>query len=438
MLVKVMKYQIHYLDGCGDFKNFQKEMWNIQKQTRTILNKTIQILFNWDYENQKHHDATGEYLDLVKETGYKRIDGHVYNLIKDEFENMSAKNMSATLQVAYKKYTDSRLDVLKGEMSIPSYKKDQPIKINAKNIKIEYLNGDVILNVSVFSNKYQKEKEYSRLRFRISIDDAYQDSIITRILSNEFKVGDSQIVYSQKENEKKWLLYLTYKFEKEIKNTALDPDKILGVDLGEAVAICGSVYGEKRNTFWVDGGEVTEFAKRVEARKKHMQHSAKYGCGGRKGHGTKTMTEKIYKVKNKIANFRDTKNHIYSRALIDFAVKNNCGTIQMEDLSGIKEKTNFPKLLRHWTYYDLQSKIESKAKEQGIKVIKINPKYTSQRCSRCGNIDSNNRKTQEKFICTKCGYKANADYNASQNIAIKGIDAIISNEIGDTGKDETA
>lgn len=438
MLVKVMKYQIHYLDGCGDFRNFQKEMWNIQKQTRTILNKTIQILFNWDYENQKHHDATGEYLDLVKETGYKRIDGHVYNLIKDEFKNMSANNMNATLQAAYKKYKDSRLEVLKGEMSIPSYKKDQPIKINAKNIKIEYLNGDVILNVSVFSNKYQKEKEYSKLRFRISIDDAYQDSIITHILSNEFKIGDSQIVYLQKENKKEWLLYLTYKFEKEIKNTALDPDKILGVDLGEAVAICGSVYGEKRNTFWVDGGEVTEFAKRVEARKKHMQYSAKYGCGGRKGHGTKTMTKKIYKVKNKIANFRDTKNHIYSRALIDFAVKNNCGTIQMEDLSGIKEKTGFPKLLQHWTYYDLQSKIESKAKEQGIKVIKINPKYTSQRCSRCGNIDSNNRKTQEKFICTKCGYKVNADYNASQNIAIKGIDAIINNEIGDTGEVGTA
>ena len=43
--------------------------------------------------------------------------------------------------------------------------------------------------------------------------------------------------------------------------------------------------------------------------------------------------------------------------------------------------------------------------------------YTSQTCSRCGNIDKENRQTQEKFECTKCGLKLNADHNASINIA---------------------
>ena len=55
----------------------------------------------------------------------------------------------------------------------------------------------------------------------------------------------------------------------------------------------------------------------------------------------------------------------------------------------------------------------------------INPEYTSQRCSKCGYIDSENRKTQAQFICLKCGFEENADYNASQNIALKDIEKII-------------
>ena len=70
-------------------------------------------------------------------------------------------------------------------------------------------------------------------------------------------------------------------------------------------------------------------------------------------------------------------------------------------------------------------KIENKAKENGIKFVKIAPQYTSQRCSKCGYIHADNRPDQPTFECLKCGYKENADYNASQNIAIKDIDKII-------------
>jgi transposase len=100
----------------------------------------------------------------------------------------------------------------------------------------------------------------------------------------------------------------------------------------------------------------------------------------------------------------------------------------MEDLSGIKKNTGFPKRLFHWTYYDLQTKIEYKAKEKGIDVVKINPQYTSQRCSKCGFTDERNRPSQSVFKCISCGYERNADYNASQNISIKGIDKIIKEE----------
>ncbi|MEV6234956.1 transposase [Saccharopolyspora shandongensis] len=43
--------------------------------------------------------------------------------------------------------------------------------------------------------------------------------------------------------------------------------------------------------------------------------------------------------------------------------------------------------------------------------------YTSLRCSDCGWIDKNSRKSQAEFVCSHCGFTCNADENASINIA---------------------
>jgi transposase len=51
------------------------------------------------------------------------------------------------------------------------------------------------------------------------------------------------------------------------------------------------------------------------------------------------------------------------------------------------------------------------------RIEKINPAYTSQRCSECGHVADENRKSQAVFACTACRYIANADVNAAQNIA---------------------
>ncbi|MFG1710520.1 RNA-guided endonuclease InsQ/TnpB family protein [Nonomuraea sp. M3C6] len=50
------------------------------------------------------------------------------------------------------------------------------------------------------------------------------------------------------------------------------------------------------------------------------------------------------------------------------------------------------------------------------RVVKINPAYTSQRCSACGIVDREARESQAAFRCRSCGYAANADVNAARNI----------------------
>ena len=62
----------------------------------------------------------------------------------------------------------------------------------------------------------------------------------------------------------------------------------------------------------------------------------------------------------------------------------------------------------------LVRRLEEKAPSR---VEKVNPVFTSQRCSACGQVDARSRESQARFVCTACGYACRADVNAARNIA---------------------
>jgi transposase len=62
----------------------------------------------------------------------------------------------------------------------------------------------------------------------------------------------------------------------------------------------------------------------------------------------------------------------------------------------------------------LARRLEEKAPGR---IEKINPSFTSQRCSVCGHVAAENRKSQAVFACTACTFTGNADVNAARNIA---------------------
>ena len=51
------------------------------------------------------------------------------------------------------------------------------------------------------------------------------------------------------------------------------------------------------------------------------------------------------------------------------------------------------------------------------RVEKVSPAYTSQRCSACGHVAAESRKSQALFACVACTFACNADVNAAKNIA---------------------
>src|SRR5262249_48253556 len=100
-------------------------------------------------------------------------------------------------------------------------------------------------------------------------------------------------------------------------------------------------------------------------------------------------------------------------------------TIVLENLKAIrkrmkaKRRTQTKRRMHSWPFASLKAKIAYKAEEQGCTVVAVDPRHSSQACSRCGHTARNNRRSQSVFICRRCGYHLNADLNAARNIAAK-------------------
>ena len=78
-------------------------------------------------------------------------------------------------------------------------------------------------------------------------------------------------------------------------------------------------------------------------------------------------------------------------------------------------------MIRDCSWANLKLKIQSVADKFGCIVLEVNPKFTSQTCSNCGQVDSASR-NKEKFVCTNCGFIADADNQAAINIGKKGLE----------------
>ena len=291
--------------------------------------------------------------------------------------------------------------------------------------------GNYYANISLLSNPYKKELglKSGRVLVMLGSRNGTQKAILDKILSGEYKVSASQIKQIKK-GKTKWMLYLSYNFE-PTKET-LNPDSIMGVDMGIAYPVY-MAFNNGLHRYNIQGGEIHHFRRQIESRKNQLLEQGKYCGEGRVGHGTLTRIQPIEKMQNKVSNFRDTTNHKYSKYVIDMAIRHDCGTIQMEDLTGISKDNLF---LKNWSYYDLQQKIKYKAEEKGIGVVLVDPKYTSHRCNKCGYIHKDSRTNQETFKCVKCGFTANADFNAARNIATKNIEQIILDQL-ELQKDES-
>jgi IS605 OrfB family transposase len=182
----------------------------------------------------------------------------------------------------------------------------------------------------------------------------------------------------------------------------VDPEGWLGVDLGIAnIAVDndGQMYS---------GSTI----KNVRHRRRRLRQKLQ-----RKG--TLGTHRRLKKLAGKEQRFARHVNHMISKQLVHKAQDTRHG-IALEDLGGIRERVTVRKSqragLHSWSFYQLRSFIEYKARRAGVLVVAVDPRNTSRTCPSCGYVDKANRRTQAHFSCIQCGFAAPADYVAAINI----------------------
>ncbi|MGC9310111.1 MAG: RNA-guided endonuclease InsQ/TnpB family protein, partial [Candidatus Aenigmatarchaeota archaeon] len=131
--------------------------------------------------------------------------------------------------------------------------------------------------------------------------------------------------------------------------------------------------------------------------------------------GTPSAKRHLKRVSGKEKRFVANVNHLLSKKVVNMDYE----AFALESLTVKKQKKlgkRFNKALGSWSYGQFQRFLEYKAETLGKTVVYIDPRYTSQCCSNCGDITKSNR-NGNTYKCRKCRTELNADLNASRNIA---------------------
>src|SRR5260370_34545007 len=140
--------------------------------------------------------------------------------------------------------------------------------------------------------------------------------------------------------------------------------------------------------------------------------------------GSQSAVQRLRQVSGKERRRVKHVNHETSKAILEEARRIRAATIVMEDLTHIRDRLRAGRRLRarlhRWAFQQLQSFVEYKARAVGIAVVYVNPAYTSQTCSVCGQLGA---RLKHRFECS-CGLRAHADLNASRNLPRIGETAV--------------
>ncbi|MHA1396103.1 MAG: RNA-guided endonuclease InsQ/TnpB family protein [Candidatus Heimdallarchaeaceae archaeon] len=183
------------------------------------------------------------------------------------------------------------------------------------------------------------------------------------------------------------------------------PETVMGVDLGVkniAVTSIGKFF---------KAGMLNDKRRQFAERRSKIQKK-----------GTRSAHLLLKRMSGRENRFVNWVLHNISRQIVEKAKRIGAQVIAMENLNSIRGSVKkWRKAEKHkvslWAFSKLPNYIQYKALEEGIDVWFVDPKYSSQRCSKCGHIQSSNR-NGSVFCCKACGYQVHADYNASKNLAI--------------------
>ena len=137
---------------------------------------------------------------------------------------------------------------------------------------------------------------------------------------------------------------------------------------------------------------------------------------------TSNNLQKLYRKRTKYQN--NLYNNLIAK-MFRFLKTNNVSSLVVGDIKHIRDSKSKGKKVNqminnYWSFDLLLKKIENKAEEFGIDVVKETEEYTSRTCPICGDNNKNNCKDRI-FICSFCDYVEHRDIVGARNILSKSM-----------------
>ena len=225
---------------------------------------------------------------------------------------------------------------------------------------------------------------------------------------DKYKFGTAKLVQDHKG---KYYLHIPVTTQIEELQVS-DISHVVGIDRG--INFLAVSYDSRGKSTFFNGGKIKN--KRVHYKELRTELQKKK---------TPSARRRLKKIGSRENRWMNDVNHCVSKALV---TSNPSKTLfVLEDLTNVRQATK--KVRRKgryipvsWSFYDLEQKLKYKAQRNGGLVINVNPKYTSQRCPRCGHIEKSNRdKKHHIFCCKNCGYRSNDDRIGAMNLFDLGL-----------------
>ena len=214
--------------------------------------------------------------------------------------------------------------------------------------------------------------------------------------------------------------YVSIQTECEVEITQHQGGEI-GIDIGVVrfATLSNGEYFAPLNAFKTYKGKLAKLQRQLKNKVKFSKNWQK-------------LQAKIAKLHHKIANCRQdflhkishtiSKNHamIYVEDLqVSNMSKSAKGTVEAPG-TNVAQKSGLNRSILDQAWGEFRRQLEYKSAWRGGFVIAVPPHHTSQTCPCCGHTDKENRPTQAKFECVKCGYTENADVVGALNILARG------------------
>ncbi|MDH5796734.1 MAG: transposase [Anaplasmataceae bacterium] len=249
----------------------------------------------------------------------------------------------------------------------------------------------------------------STLNSREKLD--YRNTGLENYLDGTWQYCSAELV--KKDNK----YYLHVVVKKNINQFELEKtDNVIGIDVG--MRQLATAIDSKDKIKFINGRNVKEKKSQFVKTRKELQER-----------NTASSKRRLRKIGQRENRYQNDINHCISKALVNFGKDKNTLFV-LEDLRNIRLSTEkVQKKNRYysvsWAFADLRSKIEYKVQKAGMQVIAVNPKYTSQKCPKCGHTEKKNRnKKLHLFCCKTCSYKSNDDRIGAINLRQIGIEYI--------------